>query len=58
MENAYAKSTSEVLKFFSVSEAQGLSDSQVKASREKHGRNCTQRIPFAPRRNIQKLTRL
>lgn len=39
MENAYAKSTSEVLKFFSVSETLGLTETQVKASREKHGRN-------------------
>ena len=39
MENAFAQSTSEVLKFFSVSEAQGLTDAQVQASREKFGRN-------------------
>jgi Ca2+ transporting ATPase len=39
MENAFAKSTSEVLKFFQVSEAHGLTEAQVSASREKHGRN-------------------
>ncbi|KAK0100286.1 hypothetical protein ONS95_008245 [Cadophora gregata] len=48
MENAYAKSTAEVLKFFSVSEAQGLSESQVKASREKHGRNSIEEEPPTP----------
>jgi Ca2+ transporting ATPase len=39
MENAFAKSTSEVLKHFSVSETQGLTDVQVNVSRERHGRN-------------------
>ena len=39
MENAFTKSTSEVLKFFKVSESHGLTAAQVKASREKHGRN-------------------
>jgi Ca2+ transporting ATPase len=39
MENAHAQSTSEVLKFFSVSESQGLTESQVQASRDKYGRN-------------------
>jgi len=39
MENAYTKSASEVLEFFSVSEAQGLTESQVQASRETYGRN-------------------
>ncbi|PVH78873.1 calcium ATPase [Cadophora sp. DSE1049] len=48
MENAYAKSTSEVLKFFSVSEAQGLLESQVRASREKHGRNSIEEEPPTP----------
>jgi magnesium-transporting ATPase (P-type) len=42
MENAFAKSTSEVLKFFSVSETQGLTEAQVKESRDKHGRNGRQ----------------
>ncbi|KAH7363853.1 hypothetical protein BKA65DRAFT_489789 [Rhexocercosporidium sp. MPI-PUGE-AT-0058] len=48
MENAYAKSTSEVLKFFSVSETQGLSESQIQASREKHGRNAIEEEPPTP----------
>ncbi|KAH9210719.1 hypothetical protein DL95DRAFT_393224 [Leptodontidium sp. 2 PMI_412] len=48
MENAYAKSTSEVLEFFSVSEAQGLSKSQIQASREKHGRNSIEEEPPTP----------
>jgi P-type Ca2+ transporter type 2A len=39
MENAHAQSTSEILKFFSVSESQGLTESQVQASRNKYGRN-------------------
>jgi hypothetical protein len=39
MENAFTQTTSEVLKYFSVSETQGLADSQVQASRDKHGRN-------------------
>lgn len=39
MENAFAKSTSEVLKHFSVSETQGLTEAQLNASRERHGRN-------------------
>jgi Ca2+ transporting ATPase len=39
MENAFTKSTEEVLKFFSASESQGLTEAQVNASREKHGRN-------------------
>jgi Ca2+ transporting ATPase len=39
MENAFAKTPAEVLKYFSVSEAQGLTSEQVKASREKYGRN-------------------
>jgi len=55
MENAFAKSTGEVLKFFSVSEAQGLTDAQVTASREKYGRNGA--IVFAPQ-EFPKLTLL
>jgi hypothetical protein len=39
MENAYTKTTEEVLKYFSVSEAKGLTEEQVKESRRKHGRN-------------------
>ena len=39
MENAFAKSTSEVLKHFAVVETQGLTTAQVAAAREKHGRN-------------------
>jgi Ca2+ transporting ATPase len=46
MENAFAKSTSEVLKFFGVSETQGLTAVQVKASREKHGRNGMYSLVF------------
>lgn len=42
MENAFAQSTSEVLKFFSVSEAQGLTEEQVQAYRQKYGRNGEQ----------------
>lgn len=39
MDSAYSQSTSEVLAYFSVSESQGLTDAQITASREKHGRN-------------------
>jgi P-type Ca2+ transporter type 2A len=42
MENAHAQSTSEVLKFFSVSETHGLTEAQVQAYREKYGRNGEQ----------------
>ncbi|EKD17245.1 uncharacterized protein L3040_008890 [Drepanopeziza brunnea f. sp. 'multigermtubi'] len=48
MENAYARSTSDVLSFFSVSETQGLTESQVAASREKHGRNAIAEDPPTP----------
>jgi magnesium-transporting ATPase (P-type) len=44
MENAFARSTSEVLKHFGVSETQGLTDAQVQSSREKYGRNGKQKI--------------
>jgi Ca2+ transporting ATPase len=40
MENAYNRSTREILKHFSVTTEQGLSDAQVVASREKYGRNA------------------
>nr|XP_009861043.2 sarcoplasmic/endoplasmic reticulum calcium ATPase 2-like isoform X2 [Ciona intestinalis] len=39
MEDAYAKTTEEVLKFFDVSENLGLSQEQVKRNREKYGPN-------------------
>ncbi|CZT42798.1 calcium-transporting ATPase sarcoplasmic/endoplasmic reticulum type [Rhynchosporium secalis] len=48
MENAYVKSTSEVLQHFSVSEVQGLSESQIQASREKYGRNSIEEEPPTP----------
>lgn len=48
MENAFAKSASEVLKHFSVSETQGLTEAQVKASRERHGRNAIAEEPPTP----------
>jgi hypothetical protein len=41
MENAFSKTTEEVLKHFSVDETIGLSEAQITASREKHGRNGT-----------------
>jgi hypothetical protein len=58
MENAYTQTTSEVLKYFSVSETQGLTEAQIKASREKHGRNGKSRNLFAPRAIAQNLTLL
>ncbi|CAD6440499.1 2f471b82-e0f9-4379-a4b0-09d341dbbaf7 [Sclerotinia trifoliorum] len=48
MDSAYAQSTSEVLKNFSVSESQGLTDAQVIASREKYGRNAIAEEPPTP----------
>ena len=39
MENAYNKVSKEVLDYFQVSEAKGLSDERVVESRQKHGRN-------------------
>jgi Ca2+ transporting ATPase len=46
MESAFSKTTGEVLKHFSVTETKGLSEAQINASREKHGRNGTYRILF------------
>lgn len=40
MDSAHAKSISEVLDFFSVSEAHGLSDDGVKNAQDKYGKNC------------------
>ncbi|KAH8792626.1 hypothetical protein BGZ57DRAFT_516617 [Hyaloscypha finlandica] len=48
MENAHAQSISEVLKFFSVSESQGLTESQVQAYRGKYGRNAIAEDPPTP----------
>lgn len=48
MENAHAQSISEVLKFFSVSETQGLTESQVQAYRGKYGRNAIAEDPPTP----------
>ncbi|KAN0122464.1 calcium ATPase [Hyaloscypha variabilis] len=48
MENAHAQSTSEVLKFFSVSETHGLTEAQVQAYREKYGRNAIAEDPPTP----------
>lgn len=39
MENAYVRPTQDVLNSFQVTEQAGLSESQVAASREKHGTN-------------------
>lgn len=39
MDDAFSKSTPEVLKHFGVSEAKGLSEQQVKAQRQKYGPN-------------------
>jgi hypothetical protein len=39
MEDAYTRSTEEVLKHFQALEATGLSERQVELSRAKHGRN-------------------
>lgn len=39
MENAYTKTPAEALRHFQVDEHKGLSAEQVKAAREKHGKN-------------------
>lgn len=39
MDNAYVRSTQDVLDQFGVTEQAGLSESQVVSSRQKHGRN-------------------
>lgn len=48
MENAYSCSTAEVLKHFSVTESQGLSEAQAKESAEKYGRNAIAEDPPTP----------
>ncbi|TVY73428.1 Calcium-transporting ATPase sarcoplasmic/endoplasmic reticulum type [Lachnellula suecica] len=48
METAYTKTTSEVLKHFGVSDTQGLTESQIQASREKHGHNAIAEDPPTP----------
>ena len=45
MENAYVRSPRDVLAHFGATEAHGLSDSKVEASRLKHGRNG-KRYPY------------
>lgn len=44
MENAYTRSTVDILKYFSVTEQQGLSDTQVEAAKGKYGRNGLQKL--------------
>lgn len=39
MEQAYAKPTDEVLRFFNVEERSGLNDEQVASAKVKYGRN-------------------
>ncbi|SZF03195.1 unnamed protein product [Blumeria hordei] len=48
MENAFIKSAEDVLKYFSVSEAQGLTENQVKQYREKYGSNAIAEEPPTP----------
>ncbi|KAL5345241.1 hypothetical protein ACLOAV_009611 [Pseudogymnoascus australis] len=48
MENAYAQSTGQVLKHFSVQEHKGLDDAQVAASRAKYGSNAIPEEPPTP----------
>ncbi|KAF2725581.1 calcium transporter ATPase [Polychaeton citri CBS 116435] len=48
MDNAYIRSTQEVLKHFDVPEHKGLSDAAVSASRQKHGRNAIPEEPPTP----------
>jgi|SRR5690242_2437574 len=39
MENAYTRTPAEALKHFQVTEPNGLSETQVKSLRDKHGKN-------------------
>ncbi|OBT44297.1 calcium-translocating P-type ATPase, SERCA-type [Pseudogymnoascus sp. WSF 3629] len=48
MENAFAQSTGQVLKHFSVDEHKGLDDAQVIASRAKYGSNAIPEEPPTP----------
>ncbi|OBT74941.1 calcium-translocating P-type ATPase, SERCA-type [Pseudogymnoascus sp. 05NY08] len=48
MENAFAQSTGQVLKHFSVQEHKGLDDAQVIASRAKYGSNAIPEEPPTP----------
>ncbi|RKF71292.1 Calcium-transporting ATPase sarcoplasmic/endoplasmic reticulum type [Golovinomyces cichoracearum] len=48
MENAYTKSTSEVLEHFGVSEVQGLTNDQINNARIKYGRNAIAEEPPTP----------
>lgn len=48
MENAFLKSTAEVLKHFDVTERSGLSSNQVAASRQKYGSNSLPDDPPTP----------
>ncbi|ELR06245.1 hypothetical protein VC83_05005 [Pseudogymnoascus destructans] len=48
MENAFAQSTGQVLKHFSVQEHKGLDDAQVIASRAKYGSNAIPQEPPTP----------
>ncbi|EGP85744.1 unnamed protein product [Zymoseptoria tritici ST99CH_3D7] len=48
MDDAYSRSTAEVLKHFQVTEQSGLSESAVEASRQKHGKNAIPEDPPTP----------
>ncbi|KAF1355429.1 hypothetical protein BDV97DRAFT_345535 [Delphinella strobiligena] len=48
MDNAYVRSTQDVLDQFGVTEQAGLSESQVVSSRQKHGRNALPEDPPTP----------
>jgi Ca2+ transporting ATPase len=48
MENAFLKSTAEVLKHFDITEGSGLSSNQVAISRQKHGSNSLPEDPPTP----------
>ncbi|KAL1304849.1 hypothetical protein AAFC00_003774 [Neodothiora populina] len=48
MDNAYVRSVQDVLGHFDVTEQAGLSEAQVTASREKHGKNALPEDPPTP----------
>jgi len=48
MEDAYVRSTQDVLKQFNVTQQSGLSDAAVQSLREKHGRNAIPEDPPTP----------
>ena len=56
MEDAYSKTADEVLKYFNVSEKLGLTQEEVKRSRQKYGLNGQLFVQFLMDSNLAKMT--